>query len=240
MNTNAGTVDAVLIVAAHGTASPLGLATLRSIIAAVRSERPELSVLESFLDVAEPTFADVIAAVDQPGVVVPVLLSGGYHVRTDIPSLVAGRAHIAVARPLGPDRALSAALAARLAEARGDRRAGDAVVMVAAGSSDPSARADVTHAAADLADLLGADVFLAVMSGPGRRLADVRADYPYARLDVASYLLAEGGFDSAMRRQASELGIETVAAPLGAHPAIVDLILARYDAGLGPHATGDL
>jgi sirohydrochlorin ferrochelatase len=184
------------------------------------------------LDVASPTFASVVSALDGPAVVVPVLLSGGYHVRVDIPALVAGDPSVLVSAPLGPDPALAGVLADRLAEARGDRPLPDAVVLVAAGSSDPLARADVDVAAADLSSLLGVEVIVAVLSGPGSRLVDVFTARAAASLEVATYLLAEGYFYERMRSEAASLGIPVVSAPLGAHPALVSLVLSRFDSAL--------
>jgi sirohydrochlorin ferrochelatase len=48
-----------------------------------------------------------------------------------------------------------------------------------------------------------------------------------APVEVATYLLAEGQFVDNLRAAAS--GVATVADPIGAHPALVSLVLARYD-----------
>ena len=113
--------DPVLIAAAHGTRSATGTATGGRTGDAVRAARPALDVRTAFVDVAPPFLADVLTAVDGPAVIVPVLLSGGYHVRIDIPSVMRGRSDTWLAPALGPDRAISLALSARLSEARGDR-----------------------------------------------------------------------------------------------------------------------
>ena len=47
---------------------------------------------------------------------------------------------------------------------------------------------------------------------------------------VASYLVAEGFFARSLRAQAEQAGVEAVSAPIAAHPALIELILARYDA----------
>ena len=218
-----------LICAAHGTASVAGLATLRSITAAVQAARPELRVVQAFLDVAEPSLASVLATFSGPAVVVPVLLSGGYHVHSDIPSLLAGRHEIIATPALGPDSALASALADLLVSARAGRPAADRVILVSAGSSDPSAQRDVVVAASYLAVLLGRPVSVAVLSGEGDSIADVRLRFSSESLEVASYLLAEGLFASKAARQAAEAGIETVTGPIGAHPAVIDLVVARYE-----------
>ena len=48
------------------------------------------------------------------------------------------------------------------------------------------------------------------------------------RLAVATYLLSEGHFFDVLRTDAAVAGA-VVSDPLGAHPAIADLILRRYD-----------
>ena len=88
-------------------------------------------------------------------VVVPLLLSRGYHVAVDI-TRAAAAVGAAVTPPLGPDPLLTEALAGRLAEA--GVPAGAPVVLAAAGSSDPAAAVDVEAQAAALAQQRGAPV----------------------------------------------------------------------------------
>jgi sirohydrochlorin ferrochelatase len=175
--------------------------------------------------------ADVPA--DRPVVVVPLLLSSGYHDRVDVPAAVAEvRPDAARAPVLGPDPLLAVALADRLAEA--GWRAGDAVVLAAAGSSDPDAVASVHRQAA----LLTAELDRRLGS-PGSRVTvgfgsaaapDVRSAVAAARaagatrVAIAPYLLAPGFFATRL----ADAGADLVAAPLGAHPAVIDLILHRH------------
>lgn len=210
-----------LLAAVHGTRSPAGQATTQALIARIRGVRPGLSVDQCFLDVLEPSLATRLASLTGPVVVVPVLLSAGYHVRDDIPAAAAARA--AVARHLGPDRALSEVLAARLADAGGD--AADSVALVASPSTRDTAARDLAGAAADLASVLGGRVHPLTV---GPTLAGSLAALP-GRLGVATYLLGEGQFFDTLRAAASAAGAVAVAAPLGAHPAIAELIVARYD-----------
>ena len=196
----------------------------------VRRVRPELDVRLAFVDVAEPFLADVVAAVDAPLIVVPVLLSRGYHVRVDIPQALAGRPDAAAAPALGPDRAVSRALAERLEAARSPGVGpGGLIVLVATGSSDPDAAADLAIAAADLAALVHTPVHAAVMSGPGVPFAEAVSGHDAVTVDVVPYLLAEGVFYDRLLTESRALGVATVGGPIGAHPALVELILARYD-----------
>ena len=89
---------------------------------------------------AEPDVPTALAGIPagRRAVLVPLLLASGYHDRVDLPAAIAaarpGTAHASV---LGPDPRLAVALADRLREA--GRRPGEAVVLAAAGSSDPTA-----------------------------------------------------------------------------------------------------
>jgi sirohydrochlorin ferrochelatase len=211
---------------AHGTRNPAGVNTVSQIADAMCTARADLEVRLSWVELVEPDVPTALAAVP-PGrrvVVVPLLLSTGYHDGVDIPAAIrATRPDAVQAAALGPDPLLARALADRLAEA--GRRAGDAVVLAAAGSSDPDAVAAVHTQAELLAAELDAPVtaVLGVMVSPDVRTA-VAAARP-GRVAIAPYLLAPGFFTD----QLDAAGADLVAAPLGAHPAVVALALRRYD-----------
>jgi hypothetical protein len=97
----------------------------------------------------------VLADTKGPAVVVPAFLAPGYHVNTDLPARIAESGHrrVTVTRALGPDPVLAAIMRTRLLEAGWSP--GDAVVMAAAGSSDPVARCGLMRAANLLADMVG-------------------------------------------------------------------------------------
>src|SRR5690242_20109424 len=105
-----------LLVVAHGTRSAAGSATTSEVVAAVARARPGLQVDLCFLDVVQPTLTQALDATAATTVVVPLLLSTGYHVRQDIPAAVSGRAQVRVARHLGPHPLLADALADRLTD----------------------------------------------------------------------------------------------------------------------------
>src|SRR5690242_14973801 len=131
----------VLVIAAHGTRSSVGLETLARLARAVMQERRGLRVVLCFLDVLQPSLGEVLDALDgEDVVVVPVLLAAGYHVTTDIPRIVAGRASVRVAGHLGPDPLVLDAVAARLAEVSAGART---TLLAAVGSSRESARTEV-------------------------------------------------------------------------------------------------
>ena len=219
----ASAADPRLLLVAHGTRSAAGLQTTEAVAAAVRAARPGLRVDICYLDVAAPSLAD---ALREPGaaVLVPALLSTGYHVQADIPAAVAGRDDVRVARHLGPHPLLTAALADRLRAARSarpDAAAAATTVLVATGSTRPEAVAEISEAAELLAAELGRPVRAHTLA---EDLAAAFAAAPQP-VEVATYLLAEGQFVDTIRAAAAGV----VADPLGVHPAVIRLILARYD-----------
>jgi len=217
-----------LLVVAHGTASAAGIATTRALVAALAAARPEVAVSLCFLDVAEPRLPDALAAVRGPLVVLPLLLSTGYHVQTDIPAAVAGRPDVRVARHLGPHEDLTEALADRLPSAPADAT----VALAATGSSRPEAAAELAAAADLLARRTGRTVRPTTLAGDVA--ATLRAlPQPLA---VASYLLAEGRFLDVLRAAAE--GVAPVADPIGVHPALVRLVWRRYDEAVAAGTDG--
>jgi sirohydrochlorin ferrochelatase len=215
-------MTATLLIAAHGTASAAGSATTRALVDAIATRRPGLHVELCFLDVARPTLAEALDALDGEVVVVPLLLSAGYHVTTDIPEIVSGRPGVRVARHLGPDPLIIGAVAERLTEARGTTVT-RSTALAAISSSRSSALWEVEAARAALAVTLGRDVTL-VPLGPSTHAS---LDVLPAPVEVAVYLLAEGTFLTELRATATAHAV--VAEPLGVHDALIDVTLARYD-----------
>ena len=215
-----------LLLAAHGTRSLAGASALRELLESVRAGRTGIDARLCFVDVLEPKLATAAAAVRGPLVVVPVLLSAGYHVRTDIPAVLSGRPDTVITQQLGPDPVLVDVLISRLRAA--SALPADVVVLAAAPSSDPTTRADVDAAAHDLANRLQTPVDVAIV---GAGLAPYLADLAgRGRLAVAPYLLAGGHFVDAVRR-AAPAGVP-VAEPLAPDARIAKLILRRYDDAL--------
>ncbi len=202
---------APLVIAAHGSADERFAATVEAVAVRVRSLRPTLDVRVGYLEHGPPHLADVVA---EGAVVVPLLLSGGYHVHEDLPAQAPGTR---VTAPVGPDPKLAGALADRLTAAGWDGRA--PVTLGAAGSADERSLADVRTAAGHLSARTGTDVTPAYISGGQPRVADL------APRVVASYLVAPGAFHDALLRT----GAAVVSEPLGDHPAVAAVVLSRYD-----------
>ncbi|MGH3997212.1 MAG: sirohydrochlorin chelatase [Pseudonocardiaceae bacterium] len=210
-----------IVVVAHGTRDPAGVAVARQLIDALRCRLPDRPVLLAFVDVLGPSAREVVAGVPGPVTVIPAFLSSGYHVRTDVPREVAatGRRDVTVSTALGPHPMLVAAMWDRL-RAAGWRR-GDAVVLAAAGSSDRRAVADVRAAARQLSGKAGCRVRVGFVATGAPRVAPLVAGLRAAgesRVAVASWLLAPGLF----HRRLASAGADAVAAPLGAHPEVVE------------------
>lgn len=208
-----------LVTVAHGTRHPTGNEVAQAVTAAA-GERLGVAAVTSYVELSEPLFADVMGALAEPAVVVPLLLSTGYHVRTDLPRAAAlARVPVTLGPALGPDPLLAVAQAERLRE--GGAVPGQRVVMVAAGSQDPAAGPDLERAAELLGEEWGGPVLLATLGGAGRRPAEVVRPGDA----VSPYLLAPGHF--AGRAREESLGAALVADVIGVHPAVVDLVVGR-------------
>jgi sirohydrochlorin ferrochelatase len=226
----------VLVACAHGTRNPTGRRLIAELALAARNQRPGLVTTAAFVDVQPPTVVDVVASLSAEGraaVVVPLLLSGGYHVHVDIAGAVAGAdSAVTAARPLGPDPRLVDVLHDRLLQTGAD--AADprtAVVLAAAGSSDVRAVADVESTAA----LLQRGWAGPVSTGYGSAATPTVAHAVAAarrngaeRVVVAAYLLAPGHFHDKLARA----GADAVTAPLLPDGRIAAVLLDRYDSAL--------
>jgi sirohydrochlorin ferrochelatase len=214
-----------LLAVAHGTASAAGTATTARLISALSTARPDVAVGLCFLDVATPRLPEALDALTGPTVIVPILLSTGYHVQSDIPAAVADRADVTVARHLGPHPLLVDALVERLQPADAATPPAS-TVLVGAGSSRAEAAAELAATGRQLGRRLGRPVQVLTMTD------DLAAILPaLARpAEVATYLLAEGRFVATLRAAAA--GMVAVADPIGVHPALVELVWRRYDEAL--------
>ena len=218
-----------LILAAHGTRRPGGVAMVADLAAQV-SALLDRRVQVAFVDVLGPTPSEVLSravASGRPAIVVPAFLSRGYHVRTDLPAHVAASGHpnVIVTPALGPSGETARIVAHQLAES--GWRLGDSVILAAAGTSDFRARADLHVTATTLSALVGSRVRLGFAATGDPYVADAVGD---ARRDgarrvvVASYLLADGLFQERLRA----CGADLVSQPLGTHPGLARLIANRF------------
>lgn len=191
---------------------------------------PGVTVREAYVDVHGPAVADVIASVPPrpgpgwSGVVVPALLAAGYHVRVDLAEAVRDRPDVVVAAALGPDDRLVDVLLDRMAAAGIPDDA--EVLLVPAGSSDDSARADGAEMARRLGERWGSPVRVAYAAGaePTAPTAVAQALAAGRRVALVSYLLARGHF----QRRLEESGATVVTGPLLPDPRVAEVVVDRY------------
>lgn len=229
-----------LVGCAHGTRDRAGRDVTRAILARVSAALPAVEVREAYVDVQHPRPAEVVrdlvggaGAVSTrdgaPGaVVVPLLLSAGFHVTSDVGAAVAGTTAVSTG-PLGPDPRLADVLAERLDEA--GALPGDAVVLAVAGTRDAEGQDHAHTMGKLLAARLGQDVTVAFVAAatPSVPEAVEAARAGGGRVAVASYLLAPGYFHGLL----GGAGADVVAAPLGDHPLVADVVVDRYRAATG-------
>lgn len=220
----------ILIGCAHGTRAPAGQQVIRDLLQDVQRHLG-VEVREAYVDVQDPKVDAVVAGIPEAdqgvsAVVVPLLLAGGYHVYVDIAQAVKARPDVPAAGPLGPDPRLIGIVLERLEAAGTPRDA--AVVLAAAGSSDPRSQADTHTAAQQLREHWDGPVSIGYAAGPepsvAAAVAQARTDHPGTAIAVASYLLAPGLF----QRRLESAGADLVTAPLAPHPAIIEIVGDRY------------
>ncbi|MBB4931951.1 sirohydrochlorin ferrochelatase [Lipingzhangella halophila] len=235
-----------LLLAVHGTRDPNGTSVAQALAREV-AEDAGVPVRLGFADVCHPDVGQVAATIEGPIVVVPAFLAAGYHVHVDIPAQLARTGRTAVplarARPdtlqdpraaiitgaLGEDDRLITTAAHRLHHA--GWRPADAVVLAAAGSSDPRALAHVGTAARRLAAALAtpAPVEAAYIATAAPTVPETVARLRrrgHTRVAIASWLLAPGLF----HQRLAHAGADAVADPLCPEDGIAEVITARYRA----------
>lgn len=219
-----------LVVCAHGTDDPEGQAAVLEIAAAAAQRLPDVTVEVAYVDVQEPKLdvvVDRLVAAGHRVVVVPVLLTLGFHTEVDVAEAISPHAGTVVSTgPLGPDPRLEDALVERLREAGAPE--GSAVVVAVAGSSRPEAAEVGRGVARAVQERWAGPVTVGFLSAAEPRVSEAVAEAggsgPVA---VASYLISPGFF----QRRLAEAGGDVIAQPLGAHPGLVSVVLDRYLAG---------
>ena len=203
----------------HGTSSALGQSLIEALAEAVTDDLRARGLVDEVMlghvDVQDPGVDEVIDRLpaDRPAVLVPLLLSPGYHVHVDLAEALegAGDRDIRLAPTLGPDPRLARILAERLPRLRDE----DEVVLAAAGSSDGRANASCEEMGRLLADELGRAVSVGFLAGGGAPLKAIveQNRQSGSRLVIANYLLAPGFFDDLARTLISEADSSAESAP---------------------------
>lgn len=235
-----------LVALAHGSRDKRSSATITALVKEVRALRPDLKIEAAFLDLSRPSFSTVVDRLVRQGfeeiVVVPLLLSDAYHAKIDVPSAVAEQAarheglQIRATSILGHELSFLEVLDQRMREALKEARCRelDALVLAAAGSSDPIANQAVNRLARVWGNHHKLPVKAAFASStPPATGEAVRAFRAEGRrhIAVASLFLAPGFLNDRARELALEAGAVAVSEPLGAHQELARTILARYAVG---------
>lgn len=222
-----------LVAVTHGAPSAANREAVIRLVDGVATAKPELDVSITFVDASHADVGSALEAAATPHtVIVPLVLSAGFHVRTGL-SLGLDRigGDVRLAAELGPDDRIVEVLAARLADL--GLVDGDAVLLAAAGSNDPRAVRECFETARRLGQRLGRPVTAGFIAAAIPRLPDaiemIREVHPGSRIVVCPYLLAPGTFYD----QAKTAGADVVGDPLllpdrAAPDALVDLVLDRY------------
>lgn len=213
-----------LVLAVHGTRAAEGTETSLA-LARLVADHLDAEVHVGWVDIHTPTLADTLRSLGE-AIVVPVFLTGGYHVTSDIPAAIAAAGGRATATDLIGGDVLPAVLDRLRAVGEAD-----AVVLAGAGSLRPRAVAEVHTAARRVGRAIGRPtlagfVTSATPSVP-ETVARLRAD-GHRRVAIAPYLLAPGLFS----RNLALAGADAVAEPIGLHPLLIDLIAERWRTAL--------
>lgn len=218
-----------LIACSHGTRFAEGRQAIHALIDQVRALLPDVPIAEAFVDVQEPSIDDVVAATEGPAVIVPLLLSAGFHTGVDIARAARTREDVVATDPLGPHPLLAEVLAERLAES--GVAEGDHVVLAAAGSSRPEASVDVERTRDLLAPLMPHPPTVGYAAGADPRIAVAVAaarDAGARRVVAASYVLAPGFFANLV----AEAGADVVTSPLAPDVRVAQVVVERYREGV--------
>ena len=226
-----------LVLLAHGSPDPRHAKGVEAVAEQVRQRWPG-QVHAAYLDHHPPSAVDVAGRL-AGGVLVPLLLTTAYHVKTDVPEAAAamtglGRGDYPVAAALGPDRLLFAAAEELLARGGLVPDPATGVVLFAGGSSDRDAIAAIGDAVASevlpgwgpwsVAALAGGDEI-------GTVVARLR-EQGCARVLAVTYMVAEGVLRDRMVKYAEAAGAEVVPGTLGDTEALARLVVGRAQAAL--------
>ncbi|MDQ1491176.1 MAG: sirohydrochlorin cobaltochelatase [Actinomycetota bacterium] len=234
-----------LLLVGHGSRSDEGAAEMLAIARLVGAALPEVAVDVGFLEMTDPPAGPVLDRLAAAGcgrvVVLPVVLLGAGHAKSDVPAIVLeGRRrhpdlHVHFGSPLGISRDLVGLLGGALTAAGGQ---GLPLLLVARGTSDPDANGDAHKVTRLLGEWVGAPFMHTAFTGVTTPLVpaglEVFARLGYRRLAVAFWFLCTGVLVERARAEiaafSAATGVEVVdAGHLGPDPRVVPAILERYE-----------
>lgn len=245
-----------LLLVGHGSRSPQSveeMQALTKLVAAALAEA-DVTVGIGYLEMSDPpaghALDDLVAEGCERVVVLPLMLLGAGHSKSDVPAIVLeGRErHPAIDIRLGSPLGIAHGLVRLLGEAVVD--AGGAqlpLLLIARGASDPDANGDASKAARLVAEWTGAPFVHTGFSGVTGPLVpdalDVFARLGHRRMAVAFWFLGFGTLVERARRDiaafSARTGVEVVdAGYLGPDPLVAGLLVEGYLATLAASTAG--
>lgn len=235
-----------ILTVSHGTGDSRGQRAMTTFAQAIHARVEADHYAHAHVDVQEPSLPT--ALVEFPDecfvVVVPLLLSRGFHLEHDIPTAVAASGRtVRVSGALGPDERLARVLHRRLV-AQGVRES-DRVILAAAGSTDHRGIEDAEQAARLLARYGNYPVTTSYLSAARPSLSEAlisaRDDSTVgSRMVVASYLLAPGYFSDRVCASGADVVTDPLLMPDGAPDEdLVALAVERYRSCVPPEFSAD-
>jgi sirohydrochlorin ferrochelatase len=234
-----------LLLVGHGSRSGEGAAEMLALVRLVGAALPEVVVDAGFLEMTDPPAGPVLDRLADAGcgrvVVLPLVLLGAGHAKSDVPALVLEARqrhpdlHVHFGSPLGVSRDLVELLGGALAGAGGS---GLPLLLIARGTSDPDANGDAHKVTRLLGEWIGAPFVHTAFTGvTGPNVADGLAVFDrlgYRRLAVAFWFLCTGVLIERARADiaafSAATGVEIVdAGYLGPDPRVVPAIVERYE-----------
>ncbi len=235
-----------LIGLGHGSRDRRHTDTIAQLLREVKRQRPDLKVERAYLDHSRPGFEAVVdrlvAAGHREIVVVPLFLDEEELERLALRGLVSALEErhsgvlIRLTRTLGWEPCFLEVLDERLRVAlrRARVRELDALVLAGAGSQDPLVNQSVARLARIWSTRHRLPVTAAYASSvppaTGEAVRSFRAEGK-RHIAVASLFLTAGPLADRAAELAAEAGAVAVAEPLGPHPEVARIVLARYAVG---------
>jgi sirohydrochlorin ferrochelatase len=234
-----------LLLVGHGSRSDEGAAEMLGIARLVGAALPHVVVDVGFLEMTDPPAGPVLDGLAAAGcgrvVVLPLVLLGAGHAKSDVPAVVleGRRRHpdlpVHFGSPLGISRDLVGLLGGALAAAGGP---GLPLLLVARGTSDPDANGDAHKVARLLGEWVGAPFVHTAFTGvTDPRVSDgleVFARLGYDQMAVAFWFLCTGVLVERARAEIAAFSAATGMAVvdagyLGPDPRVVPAIVERYE-----------
>jgi sirohydrochlorin ferrochelatase len=234
-----------LLLVGHGSRSDASATEMRAIAGLVGAALPGVVVDVGFLEMTDPPAGPVLDGLAAAGcgrvVVLPLVLLGAGHAKSDVPAVVLeGRQrhpdlHLHFGSPLGISHDLVGLLGGALAAAGGSELP---LLLIARGTSDPDANGDAHKITRLLGEWVGAPfvhtAFTGVTTPAVADGLEVFARLGYERMAVAFWFLCTGVLIERARAEIAAFsaasGVEvTDAGYLGPDPRLVPAIVERYE-----------